>query len=278
MSLTRPLLLAGALLFSRDALADAPPSREQCSEAYVGGQHFLREGKLLDARRALLVCAREPCSASLWPECGGWLNDAERAMPSIVLGIHDSTGRDAKGVIVTVDGQPFANPERGTAVEIDPGPRVLHVEAAGYKPFEETVVIHEGEKSRLIGVTLEELHLAAPTVNPEKVTAPSRAPTYVVGGVGVAAAATFASFGIAGLVLRNDLASCKPNCSQSRVDTGNLEWTAADVSLGVSLVSLGVATYLYVHSRPRTGTALTKPNVVALPLRGGGLLGLRAEF
>ena len=278
MSLTRSLLLVGALLFPCDALADTPPSREQCSEAYVGGQHFLREGKLLEARRALLVCAREPCSSSLWPECSGWLNDAERAMPSIVLSVHDSAGRDAQGATVTVDGQPFANPERGTAVEIDPGPRVLRVEAAGYKPFEETVVIHQGEKSRLIGVTLDELHLAPLTVGPEKVGAPSRVPTYVVGGIGVAAAATFASFGIAGLVLRSDLASCKPNCSQSRVDTGNLEWTAADVSLGVSLVSLGVATYLYVRSRPRAGTALTKPNVVALPIRGGGLLGLGGEF
>ena len=278
MPVTRPLLLIGALLVSGDALAQATPSRAACSEAYVGGQHLLREGKLLEARRALLVCAREPCSTSLRPECGAWLNDTERAMPSVVLSIHDASGRDPQGVVVTIDGEPFVGAAGGTAVELDPGPRVLHVEATNCRPFEQTLIVHEGEKSRLVGVALEEVHAPEAPLAPETAGTRLRVPAYAIGGVGVAAAATFAAFGIAGLVLRSDLAACKPHCSQARVDAGNLDWTAADVSLGVSVASLGVATYLYLRSRPVTSTSLAKSSVVALPVRGGALVGIHAEF
>jgi hypothetical protein len=153
------------------------------------------------------------------------------------------------------------------------------MEAPGLRPFEETVVVREGEKSRLIVALLEDLPAPAPVAAAPR---PSRVPVYVLGGVGVAAAASFAYFGISGLALRGQLASCRGSCSQSRVDQGNADWVGADVSLGVALGSLGLGTYLFLRTtrapptEPQTSVATLR--LVVAPAPGGGFLRVGGAF
>jgi len=281
MPLTRTWLvgLAAALsLVPRPAFAADDDARARCSDAYVNGQHLLRDRKLVEAREPLLICARSPCAASIQPECAGWLSEAERAVPSVVLAAHDARGKDLVLVSVLVDGQPFAQRIDGASIELDPGLHVFRMEAAGLRPVEQTVVVHEGEKSRLVTATLEDALEATPVVAVDS-RRPSRVPAYVLGGVGVAAAASFAYFGISGLVLRGQLASCRGHCMQSQVDPGNADWVGADVSLGVSLVSLGLATYLFLRAQPAPAQAKAAAlRLVVAPTPGGGVASVGTTF
>jgi hypothetical protein len=267
------VLLAWALVAARPAAGDEPQSRAVCSDAYVRGQHLLRDRKLLDARELLILCARPPCSVAIQPECTGWLAEAERATPSVVLAVHDATGKDLVDVTAHIDGKLFAG-LTGAAVEIDPGPHVLRVEAPGRRPVEQTIVVREGEKSRLLSVELEEA--AAPAGGTR--AAPSRLPAYILGGVGVIAAGTFAYFGVSGLVLRGQLASCRGHCAESSVNQGNSDWAGADVSLGVSLVSLGLGAYFYARGRPHAAPTASLPTPMVGFAPGGGVLGVEGKF
>ena len=69
----------------------------------------------------------------------------------------------------------------------------------------------------------------------------------------------FAYFGYRGLSTKSDLddQKCKPACPQERVDEGNRQFLIADISLGVGVVALGAATYLWLsHREPESTTAL----------------------
>jgi hypothetical protein len=73
---------------------------------------------------------------------------------------------------------------------------------------------------------------------------------YVVGGVGVAGVAGFA---LMYAIARNDnkaLTRCWPTCAQSQVNAVNLDYIAADISLGVGIAALGTAAaWLYFGSQ-----------------------------
>src|SRR5262249_26465167 len=127
-SLTRGLAIGVVVLAA--ASADAAPTAKECTEAYVGAQHDMHDGKLLAARAKLLVCARDPCAKALRPECTQWLADVERALPSIVIAATNGKGDELRAVKVTVDGAPFLEKLEGTAKEIDPGDHLFRLEAS----------------------------------------------------------------------------------------------------------------------------------------------------
>jgi hypothetical protein len=78
---------------------------------------------------------------------------------------------------------------------------------------------------------------------------------WALGGVGVAALASFAFFGITGKHDESNLRStCAPACADSDVSAIHTKYVVADVSLAVSVASLGVAAYLY-FSQPRATEA-----------------------
>lgn len=82
--------------------------------------------------------------------------------------------------------------------------------------------------------------------------------SWVLGGIGVAATASFVGFALAGKSAQsNELEACKPNCSSRAIDAVFREYLVADISLGVAVVSLAVATVLAVRGvRPRTTSAV----------------------
>ncbi|HEX8795043.1 MAG TPA: hypothetical protein VF765_29050 [Polyangiaceae bacterium] len=237
-------------------LAWSAPARAQdasrCTEAYVTGQHLMRSSHLLDAQAALLRCARDPCPAALRPECSQWLAEVQRELPSVVIAVRSSTGQDVRDARVLVDGQPFLAHLDGTAKDIDPGDHVVRLEAPGAAPLEQHVLLHEGEKARIVDFQLPapqgaSTSLATPPPAPAPAETASRPPrwiAYALGGLGIAATAAFAYFAIDGLSLYNQ---CHSNCSAPHVSAGNRDWTGADISAGVALVSFGAGAYLLLH-------------------------------
>jgi hypothetical protein len=70
---------------------------------------------------------------------------------------------------------------------------------------------------------------------------------YGLAGVGTLGVAGFTMFAILGNNRQGELErSCAPNCQSSQVDSVRTKYMIADTCLGVGLVSLGLATYLFM--------------------------------
>jgi hypothetical protein len=74
----------------------------------------------------------------------------------------------------------------------------------------------------------------------------------LIGGVGLAGFGGFAVFGLTGLSEKRDLAdTCAPSgsCAAGDVSSARTRLIIADVSLGVGVVAVGIATYLFLRDR-----------------------------
>jgi hypothetical protein len=73
---------------------------------------------------------------------------------------------------------------------------------------------------------------------------------WVFGAIGVAALGSFATFGVLGYEKHASLkGSCAPRCTSDQTSPVRVEYAIGDVSLGVSLVSFGIASWLF-FTRP----------------------------
>ncbi len=168
---------------------------------------------------------------------------------------------------VSSDGQQLADKLGGMALEVDPGKHTLRFEHAGAEPVEKKVLIREGEKARVIKVQFGSPEEAA-AAQPKQGAASgggaagvdtssggsSKTLAYVLGGVGIVGLGSFAYFGLTGSSQKSDLLKhCKNNvCDlpQDQIDSKRsavkTKFLIADVSLGVGVVSLGLATYFFL--------------------------------
>lgn len=232
---------------------------DRCLAAHPEAQRLRRAGQLRATREQLLVCAREACPSVVRAECAQWLREVDDAMPSVVFAARDRDGGDLVDLAVTVDGKLALSRVDGRELALDPGAHVVRFEREGYAPVQETVVVLEHEKGRPIVVTMARLPPPPPPLTPappratEAAPAPARshapAGAYVLGAVGVGALASFAFFGLRG---RSDYFTlkdqCAPTCTSDQVSSMHTSFVVADVSLVVSLVSLGAAAYLLLSS------------------------------
>jgi hypothetical protein len=104
----------------------------------------------------------------------------------------------------------------------------------------------------------------------------------VLGGVGVAALGSFAAFGILGknqLATLHETCGATHTCAEADVDAARTKLIVADVSLGVSVVALGVATVLFFTqgAKAKEAAAVARTIVVA-PLPRGGSVGIDLRF
>lgn len=93
---------------------------------------------------------------------------------------------------------------------------------------------------------------------------------------------SFAIFGIQGKNEVDDLQKCKPRCAEEDVDSARTKLIIADISLGVGVVALGVATYMLL-TRPKVDASVKTtggPNIrfTAGPVAGGAAAGLGGTF
>lgn len=279
---TRALVLALPLLFAGSARAeDAKPDKKACFEAHEKGQVDKGQRKLKAASKHFQLCASEACPAVVREECGQWLTDLRTAIPSVVPAAVDAQGRDVAAVKVLLDGEPLTDHLDGRSYEIDPGEHTFQFVLPDGSSIEQKHVLNEGDTRRRIAADFSKLQ-ASQRPQPVSVEAKPSRPiplaTWVLGGVGVAALGSFAFFALTGKSKENELKDqCAPSCPDSEVDKMDQRYLAADISLGVSLVSLGVATYLLVTRKPAI-SAPSHASLEVIPTTGAGMVRWSTRF
>jgi hypothetical protein len=285
-----------ALTASNAGVARAD-EKAACVAASDQAQSLRDEGKYRTARASLVECARDACPGIVRRDCEKWLTDLDAAQPTVVFGARDPKGNDVTGTHVLIDGTPLLDHLDGKPTAVDPGEHVFRYEAPGAVFVEQRVVVRVNEKNRVLTAILMPQSTPAVAQPPVAPPAPPAdvAPvdtgaqragvpvaTWVFLGVTAVGGAGFAYFGLSG---QSDVANmrasggCAPNCPESQVDSARTKLNIADVSLGVGVVSLGLAAYFFFTrgDAPRSAAALNVlPDVEARP--GGGVATIRARF
>lgn len=268
------LTALGTLATGREARAGV---RDVCLSSYEHAQLSRHEGKLLRARAELLLCAQSSCPEATKADCVPWLDEVEKAIPTIVLAAKDGGGHEVVGARASLDGAALLAGLDGRAVAVDPGEHVLVFSLPDGREVVQKVSAREGEKDRVI---VAELPLPRQPSPPPPLPGDGRAEpgragpstaVYVLGGLGVLALGSFAYFGLDGMNDSNTLhSSCFPHCDSAAVSSARRELLVADLSLGVSLVSLGAAAVLFVTGT-RHAASKGAVNVGVLPVAGGAV-------
>lgn len=225
---------------------DADVIKQACKRAYEAAQERRLEKKLLDAREELRACVEDACPGFVRKDCATWLDEVDRAIPTVVLRFVDGSGAERSDVRVTVDGELLVERLDGGAVPIDPGPHAFVFEPAGGVPVEQTLTILEGERLREVAVDQSPVKPIAPPPPPPRPAEPKTVHpmAWVLYGTSAAALGAFIGLGVHSLSLED----CEPRCTDDDVGDVVLFRALADVSLGVSALALGGAIWITVAS------------------------------
>jgi hypothetical protein len=241
---------------------------------------FTAAERLREARAELEICARDVCPRVARTDCRNWLADVAGEQPTILIAPHEVHGtevHDVHGVRAIIDGSIIAENADATPMAIDPGRHRLHLERAGAEPLEQDIDVLEGEKERVVHVYWRGQPPAPrPTV---RETPPA---VYLLGTLGIGAAAVGTYFEVAGLSRRADLtSSCQPlrTCAQSEVNAARDLTRVGDVTIGAAVLLLLSAGYLY-FTRPvvSTSSRTHAPRWALTPTPSGWAFDLRTSF
>lgn len=244
-----PLPLVAALLVARVSHADVGT----CLKAAEDAQPLKAHGRLLAARRELRICAAADCPSQVRVDCGRWLDEVERAVPSIVIRARDGQGHDVPNVKLAIDDGPLG-PLDGLPRELDPGHHRIRLEAPPRAAFEQDLIVHQSERDRLVLVAFED----APSKESARPTpGESSTPPWILGVGGALVASAGAAFWFFGSREHDDLAgSCAKtaSCAHDDVVAARTKLIVGDVLVGVGVISLGVAVALAIV-QPRSPSA-----------------------
>ena len=270
-------------------------TKKECVAAHVDAQRLRKEAKLSAAREKLLVCANDACMKAVRKDCLTWLDEVGSSMPTVVVVAKDASGAETFEVNVYVDDELVAEGLDGKAIEIDPGTHTIRYEIEGSDPIEEEVLIREGERNKTLEVSFASEEEPPPAAEPEPSSSMSMSTddvtkdqasgppivAYALGGLGVVALGGAGFFWLSSQSDTSELddSGCEPRCKQSDVDSIKQKRLIGDVLLGVGVVSIGVAGYLYVsHESSKKKTAARAPHFDVAPLPGGGYATVRGRF
>lgn len=268
-------------------LAYGEDSKAACVATAEHMQQLREEHRLVQARAEAITCMREECPDIIRKDCADALQWLAGAMPSIVVRAKDARGSDRADVRVVVDKVQVRAQLDGAPIVIDPGVHTLRLEAPGATPWQQELVVAEGERNRMIEVVLASTPVTTAPVTPVTTPTPAsggvRIPpaAWVAGGVGVLGIAGFAYFGLrASSEIDSLRSSCAPYCTEDEISNVQSKRIAADVLLGVGLVGLGVATYLVIrHSNePQPAAPRASVSFDAQAVAGGGMATARGRF
>jgi hypothetical protein len=289
--------LAGLLAFAEgSALADA--TKDQCIDANVKAQDLRRQAKLSLARAQLRVCADQSCPTLVRDDCSRRLDELERAQPSVVFDLKDSSGTDLIDVRVRVDGQPLVDHLDGNAVNVDPGVHTFTFDAAGKRTLTKELLVREGEASRRERLIVADLRASPPEPTPPSVVPRSPSPSgavqpvdasrlggqkvlgLAVGGVGIGGLVAGGIFGVlassawnnAKSVCGNSVSSCNNVASatayRSTAVTDGAVATVGFIAGGALLA--GGAIFFFSAGRP----APPQQGLTVVPAVGRGVEGI----
>src|SRR5262249_45680726 len=134
------------------------------------------------------------CPRVLRQDCARWVDEIQRATPTLVVRAVGADGCDIVDAKVVLDGAVIAQRLEGTPLPTDPGVHVLRVEPPSGAPLEQRLVVVEGDQGRRVelragppGATCGAARAEPP---PRERSQAEERPTpplvYVLGGVGLA--------------------------------------------------------------------------------------------
>lgn len=275
----------GAALAALAALTAIPVSSHAagldaatCVQLHAAGQDAKESAKLVKARAAFVRCAVDQCPKVVRDDCAHLLTDVEADLPTLVFEARDENGQDTRAVRVTVDGSPLLDHLKATAIAVDPGRHVFEFSTPDGKKVQRRLTVLQGQKNRLVVVKFarpkappSHRALEHPELEGRAHAIPLGA--YVLGGVGVAALASFGYFALRGRSKQSDLQDhCAPRCPGSEYDAMKRDYLVADISLGVAVVAGGLTTWLVLSHSSHS------PRVGFSPVPAGGYLRYEARF
>lgn len=242
--------------------ADASGPTHACIEAHAAGQSERDAGHLLAAKEQFVACTDAACPAMIRRECVALGESIAAMTPSVVLFAQDADGRAIDGARATIDGQRAISRLEGRPLELDPGPHRFELTLLDGRTQTLTATLSSGEKyRRIVGTFVTSPLPKVPEPPAPEPAAKGRNPlAYVFGGVGLVALGAWGVYALDGRNKQNELERCAPHCQASDVDAMRKSYTIADVLLGVSIVSLGTGTYLFLKQTDEhttQGTAST---------------------
>jgi hypothetical protein len=276
----------GSLLLGTARAAENP---QDCAQAYEKAQEEKTAGRLSGAMANLKTCVAQECPAFIREDCLRWMLQTESALPTVVFSVEED-GNDLTDVQLLCDNKLLTGRLDGKALPIDPGLHEFSFRVPGHRSVERKILAREGEHNRIIKVAFNSSTKLLPPVAPaskssgtafqaEPKPQSGRFGPYALAGVGMVGLAGFATFAILGNSQAGDLErTCSPNCQPSQVDSVKTKYHLADASLGMGLVSLGVATYWWVRSHGKDATERGSTTAFVFIPRSAGAVGVLQFF
>jgi hypothetical protein len=219
------------------------------------------EGHYRDARARLLECVNAQCGGDVRRRCAATLQKLDAVTPSIVVRAEDANGNDVTDVSVKLGDELLVKSLDGMAIPVDPGEHRFAFQRVGEEPVVQTLTIQRGEKFRSIDV-----QIGPSATDTEQAGVGADGPAsksnarWVAGGsligVGAFGLVGFTWLGLSARSTEKELQrTCKTACNKARVDAMGTRYVLANVSLGVGVAALGVATWLLLSAPASDGVA-----------------------
>lgn len=244
---------ATLIFFAIGAPAVALADVVSCVDAHASGQREANAGHLKAALERFAACgSNTDCPAEIRDDCVAFFARVENSMPTVIFVARDGTGADVADVRVYVAGELVADGLTGRARKLDPGRYRVKFAFLGGRDVEVEILVHEGEKNRMIAVRAPALVATGTPAEPGQSARPLPASFWLAAGVGAAGLTSWGVFGLLGRELQSDLEACAPSCPARKrddFDAMRRDYLIADISLGLGLVSGGVATVIYLSRR-----------------------------
>lgn len=246
-----------------------------CARWHETAQVERLDGRLLEAREALLSCASEECPSFVRVDCVEWLDEVRAQIPTVIF---EATSDDGlvTDVAVSVGDDVLTTKLDGQPIEVAVGLSVFTFTRVNGERKTLRVLLRPGETNRIVSVDFRRPEKApAP---PTQSTAESAPPpvvekrpvplsVWIFGGTAVLATVTGGALGtIAKVEESNASGSCAPHCSDEVVSNITSLALAADISFATAVATGLTATILYI-TRPTIGAPLDRTRVATLSLR-----------
>ena len=254
-----------------------PPTAAECGVALEKSQLYGASARLIAAREQTRICTHANCPVEISSECAQSAGELDAAIPSVTFDVRvrDSHAPDAK---VFADGRPVEDWTKGTALRLDPGEHVFHVDLLGHLPITQYVTLVEGHRFETIRVDfgVPPAPVASSRISPVplrldivRYERPVPLIVYPLLGAGTLGVLTFGALGFVGRSEQQSLEeTCSPRCTDADKSQLRQLYLAADISLGIGAAALLGAAVLYLGrpERPRPSPAISLSTVP-----GGGL-------
>lgn len=270
-----------------------------CEEAHAAGQIARRQKRLLESRKQFQTCSLLHCHDEIRRDCIKWYEEVERSIPTVVFVVL-AGDTELFDFSVLWQREILATGLDSTAIELDPGIYELHIEAPQQVPTTQQVRVREGEKNRIIRISLPG-PVAARSKEPQVRNSEVIMATHLSGEsrkegnlirdyftAGLAVASVLSVGAAMGFfwsafskveTANNPESGCRPACPEETMRPIRQHLLAADIFLATSVVTGGGALSLWLTrpSEPDSGENSSSPRSAAR-LGRGLTLGLRGSW